>query len=369
MRNTINSRRARTAHSAPSIQGNLSGTGKLDAMARSLAAIARGRVTARHLQVALGVIWLLDGALQLQPFMFTKGFLTQILEPTAAGQPAPIAHSILGMAHFLQPNLIAWNALFAGVQLAIGAGLLFTKTAKPALLGSFVWSFLVWWLAEGFGGLLTGSASALTGAPGAVLLYVVVGLCAWPASSSATADSVSASPANSPAGILGSRGARAVWGALWLGFAALSVMPANIKPGALSGVLASSASGEPGVLVGLDRLLARLIRGNGTSVSIALAVVETAIGVAVLLRWHPKAFLGLGVALAMAFWVAGQDLGGILSGQGTDPNAGPLVALLAVALWGVVSQSSAALVAERRSRRHNAQEHVVTTDGGIAFDA
>jgi hypothetical protein len=33
-------------------------------------------ITRRDLQVALGVLWLLDGALQAQPFMFTSGFAT-----------------------------------------------------------------------------------------------------------------------------------------------------------------------------------------------------------------------------------------------------------------------------------------------------
>ena len=37
------------------------------------------RLTRRNLQIALGVLWLLDGALQLQPFMFTTGFSNDIL--------------------------------------------------------------------------------------------------------------------------------------------------------------------------------------------------------------------------------------------------------------------------------------------------
>ncbi|MGH9100811.1 MAG: hypothetical protein ACRDV8_11365, partial [Acidimicrobiales bacterium] len=31
-------------------------------------------VSRRRLQIALALFWLLDGALQLQPFMFTRGF-------------------------------------------------------------------------------------------------------------------------------------------------------------------------------------------------------------------------------------------------------------------------------------------------------
>lgn len=45
----------------------------------------------RALQIALGVIWLTDGALQLQPFMFGSSFVTQIIAPNAVGQPAFVA--------------------------------------------------------------------------------------------------------------------------------------------------------------------------------------------------------------------------------------------------------------------------------------
>jgi hypothetical protein len=40
----------------------------------------------------------------------------------------------------------------------------------------------------------------------------------------------------------------------------------------------------------------------------------------------------LAVVVAMAIWSA-EALGGILTGSGTDPDSGPLFALLAVAYW------------------------------------
>ena len=44
--------------------------------------------------------------------------------------------------------------------------------------------------------------------------------------------------------------------------------------------------------------------------------------------------LAIGVLLTAAFWVLGQAMGGILAGVGTDPSTGPVVALLALCLWG-----------------------------------
>jgi hypothetical protein len=37
----------------------------------------------RRLQLTLGVLWLLDAALQYQPYMFSRAFATQTLAPTA----------------------------------------------------------------------------------------------------------------------------------------------------------------------------------------------------------------------------------------------------------------------------------------------
>lgn len=37
----------------------------------------------RGLQIALGLLWLLDDALQYQPYMFGEGFITQVLAPAA----------------------------------------------------------------------------------------------------------------------------------------------------------------------------------------------------------------------------------------------------------------------------------------------
>jgi hypothetical protein len=38
-------------------------------------------------QVFLGAIWLIDGALRFQPYMFGKTFVTGVILPNAQGQP------------------------------------------------------------------------------------------------------------------------------------------------------------------------------------------------------------------------------------------------------------------------------------------
>jgi len=123
-----------------------------------------------------------------------------VIEPSAEGQPSWVGKPIVSAAHFAGHNLTLWNTLFALVQVGIGLGLLFRRTARPALIVSFGWALVVWWFGEGFGMIPMGMASPLTGAPGAVLLYGLIGLLVWP-TEEAERDRTSAG-----AGLIGERG-------------------------------------------------------------------------------------------------------------------------------------------------------------------
>jgi hypothetical protein len=63
-----------------------------------------------------------------------------------------------------------------------------------------------------------------------------------------------------------------------------------------------------------------------------LIVAEVMIGLTALRRSSRTLAAAAGFVLALAIWVLGQDLGQLYSGQATDPNSGPLIALMAVAL-------------------------------------
>ena len=155
----------------------------------------------RIVQTVLGLIWLLDGALQFQSFMYGRGFI-QLLTSVTAGQPGWISSSIHWGANAHADDQVLFNTLAGLTQVAIGIGLLYRPTVKLALLGSFAWALVVWWFGEAFGMLFMNMAQPLTGAPGAVLLYALAGLLVW--------------PNGRPGGLLGVRGARAMWLVLWL---------------------------------------------------------------------------------------------------------------------------------------------------------
>ncbi len=296
-------------------------------------------INARAIQIALGVLWILDAALQFQPAMWRSSFVTQMVLPNAHGQPAPIAWVITNVGHFILPDAGVWNFLFGALQLGIGVGLLFRRTVRPALLVSFVWCFLVWWVGEGFGLLLTGRASPLTGAPGAVILYAVIGALVWPgarASEAGDEDRAGIGSSAAASGPLGGAAALAAWGAVWVGSAIVWLLPANRARGALSSTFSNAAAGEPHWYAQFLSSFAGHFTSVGTQSVWVLAIASLVIGVGPLLVSRPTAFLVLGAALELVLWVTGQAFGGILNGMSTDPNIAPLVVLLAVAMLPTV---------------------------------
>ena len=50
--------------------------------------------------------------------------------------------------------------------------------------------------------------------------------------------------------------------------------------------------------------------------------------------------------LAAVIWVIGQAFGMILTGSATDPNSGPLLALLAMAYWPSLTTATSECVPE-----------------------
>ena len=285
----------------------------------------------RTVQTVLGLIWLLDGGLQFQSFMYGKGFI-QMLTGMTAGQPGWVASSVTWGAQTLHGDQVLWNTLFALVQVAIGLGLLYRPTVKPALVLSFFWAFVVWWFGEAFGMLFMTMASPLTGAPGAVILYAIIGAIVW--------------PNGRAGGLLGVRGARIAWGALWVLMAWLWLEAPSSSANAISNALSAAPSGMSWLST-VQQWATNGSKGNGLVIAIILAAISIAIGLSVAFGWHPKPFLAAAVVLNLAYWVLGQGFGGIFQGGATDPNAGLLFVLFAYTMYSLVPYEQPAAEAAR----------------------
>ena len=296
----------------------------------------------RWLQIGLGAAWVLDGALQYQPYMFSRSFVTSIIDPAGAGSPAAVADAVTGAGHVLLHDVVLFNAAFATIQLAIGLGLLWRPAVKAALAGTMAWGLAVWLLGEGLGGILTGSGSPLTGAPGAAVLYVLLAVLIWPPGAlpegrRRAAPDGPAPEDGSPAGgisvaeasPLGPRWSRLPWLLLWGGSAYLLLQAPVRAPRYLSSAIGGLADGEPGWLASIDRSVAHAAGSGGGVVSVFLAVIFLTVGLAVFIRAAARPALVLAALSAAAIWLLAENLGGILTGQGTDPSTGPLLILLA----------------------------------------
>ena len=280
----------------------------------------------RALQLGLAALWLLDGVLQYQPFMYTKAF-AQSLAGTAAGNPSVIARPITWDANLVEHHLVLLNTVFATIQLLLGLGIAFRPTVKIALAASIAWSIGVWWFGEGLGGVLIGGASPLNGAPGAVVIYALLAVLLWPADRTASAPFVAARA-------VGAHAARALWLVFWLSQAYFALIPANRAPQAVNAMIASMQGGEPGWLAAIQRGGASRVANQGLAASVALAVALVLIALGVYLpRPFARATLVLAIVVALVIWVVAQALGGILASGATDPNSGPLLVLLALAYW------------------------------------
>ena len=113
-----------------------------------------------------------------------------MLAGSAQGNPGVVAGPITWSAHLIGHHVVVLNAIFATIQLALGLGIAWRRTVRLALAASIAWSLAVWWLGEGFGGILAGTASPVNGAPGPVILYAILAVLLWPADRDPGAPSV-----------------------------------------------------------------------------------------------------------------------------------------------------------------------------------
>jgi hypothetical protein len=287
---------------------------------RSIGALLtrRRHITRRRLQVALGLLWLLDGVLQAQPFMFTRGFATQVIAADGQGQPGFVSVPVHWASTVIAAHPVAWNVPFAGIQLLLGVGLLVPRTVRLTLAASIVWALGVWYLGEGLSGLASGHASLITGAPGSALLYGLLAAAAWPRRDSSR---------EAPAPWL-----PFAWAGLWLGAAVFQALPGQNTGGAVASALTAGTAAAPEWLASTDDSAGAWAAHHGLLVVTLLVATEALIGVGALARRTRTPAVTCGLALTLAIWVLGQDLGQLYTGQATDPNSGPALALMATAL-------------------------------------
>ncbi len=287
----------------------------------------------KGLQRILGILWLVDGILQLFPQMWTMNMVNGVMKPMLDGQPGFVEPSLQFIINQTTTHLIAVNLLISVVQILLGLGFLFLsdRWIKELVWASIVWALVVWYGGEGMSMLLTGQAGVLTGAPGAVLLYPLLGLAVYPRKSVADTG-------YSDDGLLSRKVLRWVLAGFWIFSALLQLQPYWWQPGQISQTIGGMV-GQGGLNTWLvDPVLTPLsnITANiETPLNIVLIVVCLALGIglAVVKEKQLPSWLTASIVVSVVVWYCAQGIGMILTGMSTDFNSGLLLVVMALAVW------------------------------------
>ncbi|MBR7833396.1 hypothetical protein KDL01_08975 [Actinospica durhamensis] len=294
----------------------------------------------RRLQLVLAGLWVLDGLLKLQPFMFTKDFAPMTFSDATDGAPGWLARPIHSVSNLVGQHPVGLMVLFALIELAIGFGIAWPRTVRLGLIGCIVWVPFLWFFAEGLGGLASGSPSAFGGAPGASILYGLLAVLLWPNDRDGAADTPRSDTPGSGETVeatrfVGIRAARAVWLVLWGLFAVLAFLPHNLASDAFSDTIAGNVEGAPVWYVSLLDHATAWSSTKGAELGIVFGLALALVALSVLAPWRRvvRAGIVLALGLSVLIWVFGEGLGMPFMGMGTDPDTAPLLAVIALVYW------------------------------------
>ncbi|MDA8192925.1 MAG: hypothetical protein M0Z53_02840 [Thermaerobacter sp.] len=283
---------------------------------------------ARRARLAKGLaaLWLLDALLKLQPSMFTPELIVNVLGPSAADNQPQWLYRLIIQSATRWYHLLPWSAI--GI-VAIEGFIAWAAWRGPAhrwgrrgLWFSLAWGLVVWTVAEGLGGLLTGSPSLMNGSPGSIPFYMAGTLLLL------LPDHVWQNPAFFVR-------LRQGLGVFFVLAALAQALPGFWTPVGLGGVFGDVTmnGSEPVVMQQLINALVILAMHAPVLLNGIFVTITAAIGIA-LLRGRLGPLFIYGTALWLLFiWVAPQALGGLLTGSGTDPGTEfPLALLISLVL-------------------------------------
>jgi hypothetical protein len=308
----------------------------------------------RRLRQILGVIWLIDGLLQLQPQMFTANMINGVMTPIVQGQPGALATNLQWIVNVITNNLTLVNIIIAVVQVAIGVLLITGVWVRTTVIASIIWALIVWYGGEGMSMLFTGTSSVLSGAPGAVLLYPLIGLAVYPRAGEDAQEE----------GLLSRLHLRWVLAGFWIFAALLQLQPFWWQPEQISGAIGGMVGGGGLNTYLFDPILQAFSNATTNAeipLNIFLIVVFLALGVGLVVarRKQVVPLLIVSLVFSVLIWYFTQAFGMIFTGMATDFNSGLLLVVIALGCWPRASVAGE----EKRTRfssnlRQQAQEGV-----------
>jgi cytochrome oxidase Cu insertion factor (SCO1/SenC/PrrC family) len=264
------------------------------------------------LRWSFGVLWLLDGLLQLQSSM-PASMTSAVIQPVEQGQPHWLVVAMnWGITSWLRHPIWTASAV-VWIQVAIGLWLMLGRSGWFARLGYLLtagWGLFVWIFGEGLGATFAPGASWLFGSPGAVLFYAVAALLLLAPWSWWQRDRIP-------------RWTLSAVGVMLMAFAVLEAWPGRGFYGPqIPGMISSmAATPQPSVIAASIRWIGSVVGTHGGAALNVLTVVILALtGVSLVTKRGMMPALWVFGIFSVVVWWAVQDFG-FLGGTGTDPNS------------------------------------------------
>jgi cytochrome oxidase Cu insertion factor (SCO1/SenC/PrrC family) len=274
-------------------------------------------IARRVLRVGFGVLWLLDGALQIQSHM-PLGLPENVVAPSTQGSPEWLVSIVHWGLRVWENHPVQAAVAAVWIQLGLGLWLLLVVRGRWSRIGGLVsvgWALTVWVFGESMGGILAPGASWLFGAPGGVLFYALAGsLLALP-------ERVWRDPRLGRRLLLGC-------GVYFIAMAVLQAWPGNGfwtagSSGALPAMAAEMAeTPQPHAIAQVVGNFGGFAAKHAVLVNAFVVATLGAIGLALLSgrRRAARTAVGVAIVVSLADWVLVQDFG-VFGGLGTDPNS------------------------------------------------
>ncbi len=272
----------------------------------------------RFIARGLGVLWIVDGVLQLQPQM-AFGFGQFVLHSSESSLPSPLAPAMQHLVYLWSGHEVLLNAASGAFQIFIGMALLTLasrRSVKLVAAVSLFWSMGLWIAGEGMGGILSGGSSFITGFPGSALLYAV-----------GSAILIASMPE-----VAARRTAIAAMSIIFALSAIIQALPSSgfWTSGAL-GLIPSglSVNPQPGFMVPFMAFFQHVLSIQWVPWNLIFIALLSA--VSALWVFKPGIAVPATLILAAFTWVVGQDFG-VFGFYSTDLNTAPVVALFCISL-------------------------------------
>jgi cytochrome oxidase Cu insertion factor (SCO1/SenC/PrrC family)/uncharacterized membrane protein YphA (DoxX/SURF4 family) len=281
----------------------------------------RGR---RVLRISLGSLWIVAGLLQAQPAM-PASFVPVTLTPALDAAPDWLFEIVDPFSRLWLQHPVAADAVTVWIQVGLGVAILVGgsgRLARAVLVASAVWAGFVWVVGEVLGGLTDPSASWLSGAPGAALLYVAASVVLLMPSAAWRTGSAG-------------RWLRRTVGASFILGALLQALPRNgfWSPTGLYGLFSDVAtSGTPSPLAAPIQSLAQAVPPHAALANALVVAVLGLVGVGLLIDAFPRELVVAGSVVCFAGWWLGQGFG-VFGGTSTDANSGVVALMMLVSSW------------------------------------